>query len=181
MFYDFGRLRFAPAAALFVAALFVAASIGGCGGGSGDDTGLVGSYRVAEVGTAAGTQSCPAEVDLGNGVTTSCSGTDIFVLRKSGDFHAVTGDLEGDAPDALDGTWSSTSDEQTITIEIETNRRDENGDGRIDPEEESTFDPPLVMTGLVRERTDNRLVVDISLPSPFGGETLNYRAVLIRS
>ncbi len=157
-------------------------SLAGCGGGGSDDDspGLAGTWRVAEIGTASGTAPCPREIELGNGVSTSCGSQDTLELRKDGGFRAVTGDPQGGAPATLTGTWSSDANESTVTIRVTQNSQDENGDGQIDEDEVLNFDPPLVLLGVVRERTDQRAVVDLTFPSPFGGQTLSYRVVLTR-
>jgi hypothetical protein len=156
-------------------------SLAGCGGGGdSDDTGLVGSWRVAEIGTGGATTSCPAEIQLGNGISASCGNDDILVLRKNGQFHFVTGDPDGGEPYAFDGTWETTANDQTLTFRLEESRRDLNADGRIDPNEIFTIDPVVILPATVSRINDSRIALDGGLPSSLQGQGSGYRSILTR-
>jgi hypothetical protein len=172
------------AAGTTVAICLVAVSpvaLSGCGGdSSGDDSGLSGTYRVTEIGTSSGTAPCPREFELGEGVTVSCGGTDIFELRRNGQFYSETRDGDEEAPEILIGTWRTRDNDQTLSARLTETRQDADGDGRFDEDEVFRFDPPVELTGAVRERSGSRLVLDLTLPSELAGQNAGFRTVLTR-
>ncbi|HVK04215.1 MAG TPA: hypothetical protein VM490_12115 [Armatimonadaceae bacterium] len=145
---------------------------------------MAGNWRVAEIGASAsgGTQACPAEVDLGEGLSVTCGGTDTLDLRSDGSFAGTFRDGSNPAAAAgtATGTWSYDDGSDTIVIAVREIRQDDNGNGQIDQEEITEVDPALRMEAKVREQSADRMTVDLTVDGIFDDSEMRYRSVLVR-
>jgi hypothetical protein len=162
-------------------------ALAGCGGGGSsnndDSSGLAGTYRIAEVGTASeGTAPCPRTIDIGDdmGLVGSCGSNDTFELRRDGQFRGESS-ASGDEPVTLVGTWSSSDDDRTVTVRATEARFDSNGNGQSESDERLELDPPTILSCAVLQRSETRLVLDVTVSGLYeSGRELEFRTVLTR-